>query len=144
MGKSFESSWVAPSFRRALLVRLVIDGTMTVIVPLMTPLLLNVLTLLTPVVNPVVCISAVDDVMQISVISIPPSVVFLRWSDTAGRVPALTLSVVKLVTPYFTIMIEDQVNQGCCVQHGPEVLYMRIDFFIVFRQVGCELVNEHP
>jgi hypothetical protein len=54
-----------------------------------------------------------------------------------------TLSVVKLMTSYFAITVEDQVNHGCCVQHRLEVLYMHIDFFIVFRQVGCELVDEH-
>jgi hypothetical protein len=48
------------------------------------------------------------------------------------------------MTPYFAITIEDWVNHGCCVDHRLEVLYMRIDFFIVFRQVRYELVDEHP
>jgi hypothetical protein len=65
-------------------VRLVVEGTIIVIVPLITSFLLNTLMLLTPVVNPVVCISVVDDVAQISVIPILLSAVFLRWSETAG------------------------------------------------------------
>jgi hypothetical protein len=84
MGESFDSSWVAPSFRGALSVRLVVEGTIIVIVPLITSFLLNALTLLTAVVNPVTCISTADDVVQISVIPIPPSATFLRWSETDG------------------------------------------------------------
>jgi hypothetical protein len=125
-------------------VRLVIEGTIIVIVPLITSLLLNALMLLAPDVNPIACISATDDVTQISVILILPSVTFLWWSETVGRVPAWTLSVVKLVTLYFTIIGEGRVNHGCCVQHRLEALYMCIDFFIIYRQVGCELVGEHP
>jgi hypothetical protein len=124
----------------ALSVRLVIEGTIIVIVPLITSFLLNALTLLAPVVNPIVCISTTDDVAQISVIPILPSAVFLQLSETVDRVPTRTFSVVKIVTPYFTVTIEDRVNHGCCVQHRLEALYMRIDFFIV----GCELVDEHP
>jgi hypothetical protein len=52
--------------------------------------------------------------------------------------------VVQLVTPYFTVTVENRVNYGCCVQHRQVALYMRIDFFILFRKVGCELVDEHP
>jgi hypothetical protein len=125
-------------------VRLVIEGTIIVIVPLITLFLLNMFMLLAPIVNPVVCIITMDDVTQISVIPILPSVMFLQWSETTSRVPMQTLSVVKPVTPYFTIMVEDRVNHGCCVQHHLNALYMRIDFFIVFRQMGCELVDEHP
>jgi hypothetical protein len=143
MGKSFGSSYVAPSFRGMLSVRLVIKGTIVVIVSLITPLLLDALTLQAPVVNLAMCISAVDDVAQVSVILITPSVVLLRWSETAGLVPMRTLSMVKLLAPYFTVTVENRVNHGCCVQHRLELLYMRIDFFIVFRKVGCELVNEH-
>jgi hypothetical protein len=125
-------------------VRLVVEGTIIVIVPLITSFLLNALTLLAPVVNPIVCISTTDDIAQISVIPIPPSAAFLQLSETVDRVPTWTLSVVKIVTPYFTVTVEDRVNHGCYVQHRLEALYMRIDFFIVFRQVGCELVDEHP
>jgi hypothetical protein len=43
-------------------VMLVIEGTIIVIVPLIMSLLLDVLRLLAPVVNPSVCISTMDDV----------------------------------------------------------------------------------
>jgi hypothetical protein len=144
MGKGFDSSWVAPSFRGVLLVRLVIEGAIIVIVPLITSFLLNTLMLLVPVVNSITCISVADEVAQISVIPIPPSAAFLRWSEIDARVPAWTLSVVKLVTPYSTVMVMDWVHHSCCIQHRLEALYMCIDFFIVFRQVGYELVDEHP
>jgi hypothetical protein len=91
-------------------VRLVIEGTTIVIVPLITSFLLNTLTLLAPDVNWVTCIFVVDDVAQISVILIPPLAMFLWWSETAGQVPARTLSLVKLVTPYSAFTIEDWVN----------------------------------
>jgi hypothetical protein len=42
-------------------VRLVIEGTIIVIVPLITSFLLNALMLLAPVVNLIACISVVDD-----------------------------------------------------------------------------------
>jgi hypothetical protein len=82
--------------------------------------------------------------MQISVIPISPSAAFLRWSETAGRVPVWTLLVVKLMTLYFIITVEDRVNYSCCIQHRLEALYLHIDFFIVLMKVGCELVDEHP
>jgi hypothetical protein len=58
-------------------VRLVIIGTIVIIVPLFTPLMFKALTLLTPVFDLAACISAVDDIVQISVIPISPSAVFL-------------------------------------------------------------------
>jgi hypothetical protein len=76
MGKDFDSSWVAPTFRRVLSVRLIIERTIIIIVPLFTSLLL--------VINPVTCISIVDDIVQIPVITISPSAVLLRWSQTVG------------------------------------------------------------
>jgi hypothetical protein len=72
MGKVFDSSWVAPSFRGALLVRFFIEGTIIVMVPLITSFLLNALMLLASVVNPVTCISAVDDIVQVPIIPVPP------------------------------------------------------------------------
>jgi hypothetical protein len=120
VGKCFDSSWVVPSFRGALSVRLVVEGTILVIVPLLTSFLLNALTLLAPVVNPVVCISVMDDIAQVTVMSILPMAALLRWSETTGRVPTRTLSVVKLMTPYFIITVEDWADHGCCVQHHLE------------------------
>jgi hypothetical protein len=126
-----------------LLVRLVIERTIVVIVHFITPLLLDVLTLLVPAVNLAACVFAVDDITQVSVFPIMPSAVLLWWSETAGRVSMWTMSVVKILTLCFIVMVENWVNHGCCVQHRLEALYMRIGFFIVFRQVGSELVNEH-
>jgi hypothetical protein len=73
-----------------------------------------------------------DDVVQISVITISPLAVFLQWSETAGRVPMRPLPVVKLMTPCFAVTVEGRVNHGCRVQHRLEALYVCIDFFIVF------------
>jgi hypothetical protein len=115
MGKSLDSSCIAPPFGRTLSVRLVVIGTVVVIVPLFELLLFKALMLLAPVFNPAVCISAADDVAQISIILVSSSVVFLRWSETACRVLVRTLPVVMLVTLCFVITVECWVHHGCCV-----------------------------
>jgi hypothetical protein len=102
------------------LVRLVIERTIIVIVPLITSFLLNVLMLLVPAVNSIACISAADEVAQISIIPIPPSAAFLRWSEIDGRVPVRTLSMVKLVTTYSTVTVVDWVHHSCYIQHRLE------------------------
>jgi hypothetical protein len=95
--------------------RLVIIGTVVVIVPFFMLLLFKALALLTPVFNSVARIPTADDVMQISVIQVLSSAAFLQWSETACRVPVRTLPVVMLVTPCFIIMVEYQVNHGCYI-----------------------------
>jgi hypothetical protein len=143
VGKGLDSSCIAPTFRRTLLVRLFIIVTIVIIVPLFTLLLFKALVLLTPVFDLTACIFAADDVVQVSVIPVSPSAVFLWWSEIASQVPAWTLLVAKLMTPCFIIMVECRVNHGCCIQHHLEVLHMCINFFIVLWQVGSELINEH-
>jgi hypothetical protein len=144
MGKGLDSSCIAPSLRRMLSVRLVIIGTIVAIVPLFTSLLFKALTLLTLVFYLTACIFTMDDIAQVSVIPVSPSVTFLRWSETTSRVPTWTLPVVKLMTPCFVIMVECRVNHGCCVQHCLEALHMGINFFVVLWQVGGELIDKHP
>jgi hypothetical protein len=112
-------------------VRLVIIGIVVVIVAFFTLLQFKALALLSSGFNLTVCISVADDVVKISVIPIPSSVVFLWWSETASQVPMRTLLVVMLVTPCFVVMVECRVNNGCCVQHHLEVLHVCVDFFIV-------------
>jgi hypothetical protein len=112
-------------------VRLVVIGTIVVIVTFFMLLLFETLVLLMPIFDPVTCISATDDVAQISVIPVSSSTVFLLWSETACRVPMRTLPVVKLVTPCFVVTVECRVNHGCCVQHHLEALHMCINFFVV-------------
>jgi hypothetical protein len=114
-------------------VRLVVVGNILVIVPLVTPLLLKPLVLLTLVFNPTMCICDADDVTQISVIPPSPLAVFFQWSETASRVPVRALPVVLLMTPCFTITVECRVNYGCCVEHHVDVLHMCINFFVVLR-----------
>jgi hypothetical protein len=117
-------------------VMLVVIGTIVVIVPFFTLLLFKALTLLAPIFNPVACISTADDVAQISVILVSFLDAFLRWSETTCRVPMRTLSVVRLVTPCFVITVECRVHHGCCVQHRLEALHVRVEFFVIFWQVG--------
>jgi hypothetical protein len=62
MGKGLDSSCIAPPFERTLSVRLVVIGTILVIVPFYTLLLFEALMLLTSVFDLVTCISATDDV----------------------------------------------------------------------------------
>jgi hypothetical protein len=59
--------------------RFVIEGTIIIVVPLIMSFLLNALTLLVSVVDPAMCISAVDDVTQVSVIPIMPLAALLWW-----------------------------------------------------------------
>jgi hypothetical protein len=58
-------------------VRLVIIGTIVVIVPFFAPLLFKTLTLPMPDFDLATCISTMDDVGQISVIPVSPSAAFL-------------------------------------------------------------------
>jgi hypothetical protein len=122
---------------------LVVIGTIVVVVPFFTLLLFKALMLLTPVFDPITCISTADDIMQILIILVSSSTTFLRWSETACRVPVRTLPVVKLMTPCFIITVECHVNHGCCVQHHLVVLHVCINFFIVLWHVGSQLVYEH-
>jgi hypothetical protein len=68
-------------------VRLIIIGTIVVIVPFFMLLLFKALVLLAPVFNPTACIFATDDVAQISVIPVSSSAAFLQWSETASQAP---------------------------------------------------------
>jgi hypothetical protein len=117
-------------------VRLVIIGTIVVIVPFFMPLLFETLTLLTLVFDPTSCISAADDVAQILVIPVSPSGMFLWWSETACQVPMWTLPVVMIMTLCLIIMVECRVHHGCCIQHRLVSLHMGSNFLIVFWQVG--------
>jgi hypothetical protein len=83
LGKSLDSSCIVAPFRRMLSVRLVIIGTIVVIVPFFMLLLFKALTLLMPIFNLVVHISTANDVMQISVLPVSSSAMFLRWGDTS-------------------------------------------------------------
>jgi hypothetical protein len=78
MGKCLDSSCITPSFRRMLSVRLVVIGTIVVIVPFFTLLFFKKLTLLMLVFDLEACISAVDDISQISVIQASPLAAFLQ------------------------------------------------------------------
>jgi hypothetical protein len=132
MGESFDFSEITSFFKGVLPVRLVVVRTIIIIiVPLDTSLLLRALSLLAPVFNPTTCISAVDDIAQIAVISITPSVALLWWSDAAGRVPTGTLPVVKLVIPDSVFAVVNRVNYSCCIQHRLETLDMCVDFFVI-------------
>jgi hypothetical protein len=80
VGKSFDSSWITPSLWGVLLVKLVIVGTIIIIV-LIASCLLHALSLLVLVFDLVTCISTADDIMQVIVISIMPSAALLLWSE---------------------------------------------------------------
>jgi hypothetical protein len=84
-------------------------------VPFIALLPLIMLLILAPVFNPVVCISATDDITQVMVVSAMPLTVLLRWSDAAGRVPTGTMSVVTFVTPVSVFLVVDWICYGCCI-----------------------------
>jgi hypothetical protein len=79
-----------PSFKGVLAVRLVIVGTIIIIVPLIALFLFHALSFLAPIFDSVVCISTADDVAQVAVVPTTPSITLLLWSDAAGRVPTGT------------------------------------------------------
>jgi hypothetical protein len=73
-----------PSFRGVVPVRLVIVGTVIIIVPLIALFLFHVLLLSVPIFDPIACISVVDDIAQVTVVPTMPSAVYLWWSDVVG------------------------------------------------------------
>jgi predicted neutral ceramidase superfamily lipid hydrolase len=113
MGKGFDSSWITPTFRGALLVRLVIEGAIVIIVPFVRSFLVNLFSLLAPIFYPTTCISTMDDIAQIVVILIMPLTMLLWWSEATSRVLPGTLPAVKLVTPGSIFVIVDRVHNGC-------------------------------
>jgi hypothetical protein len=55
-----------------------------------------------------------------------------------------TLSVVKLVTLVSILVDVDRIHHGLHVQHRLEALDMHIEFFIIFGEMGSDLIDEHP
>jgi hypothetical protein len=66
---------------------------------------------------PAACISITNDVVQVSVIPVSSSVMFLWWSETAGRVLTWTLTVVRVLTLRSIATFENWVHQCSCIQH---------------------------
>jgi hypothetical protein len=87
-----------PSFRGTLSVRLILEGTIIIVAPLVIPLLLDALWILALVFDLATCIFAADDIVQVSIIAIMSLVTLVRWSEATSRVPARTQPVVKLLT----------------------------------------------
>jgi hypothetical protein len=77
VGESFDPTFIASSFLGMVSVRLILEMTIIVIVPLFASFVLDEVTLLAPVFNPVVSISIVDNVVQVCVIPITSSVMLL-------------------------------------------------------------------
>jgi hypothetical protein len=123
---------------------LVVEGAIIIIAPLVMSVLFGMVSFLASTFDLVTGIFVADDVMQVTVIPVSPSVTFLRWSQTTGRVPSQILLMVRIQTPHITATLGNRVHHGCCVQHCLEALNMHVDFFIIFRQMGCELIDEHP
>jgi hypothetical protein len=112
---------------------LVIEGSVVITIPFIALFLLDVISISVMVFDSASCIPASDNVTQVAVILISPSVTFLRWSETVGRVPTWILSVVKLLTLDTIVVIENSVRYCGCVKDCLKPLNMRFDFFIVFR-----------
>jgi hypothetical protein len=82
------------------------------------------------------CISVADDITQVAVVSVVSSTMLLLWSDSTGRVPTRTLLVVIIMTPGSILLVTDWIHYYCHVQHHLEALYVHVDFFIIFREMG--------
>jgi hypothetical protein len=143
MREGFDSSFIAPPFRGTLSVRLVVEGTIIIIVPLVVSFPFDAVSFLEPNFDLSACISIVDDVVQVSIIPVSSVTTFLRWSETAGQVPTWTLTLVRVLTSYFVAPLKNLVHFGSCIQHCLDALNLRVDFFVVLRQVGCGLVDDH-
>jgi hypothetical protein len=85
MEKCFDSS-IAPSFKGALSVRLVVEGVIIIMIPLVVLFLFGTVSFLVPVFDPATGISIADHIAQVTVIPASPSTTFLRWRQSTGRV----------------------------------------------------------
>jgi hypothetical protein len=54
------------------------------------------------------------------------------------------LPVVTFMTPVSILLVMDWFRYGSRIQHLLKALNMRVDLFIIFWQVGGDLINEHP
>jgi hypothetical protein len=116
--------------------RLVVVRTIIIIVPFIALFLLFTLPISASVFNSTMCISTVDDVVQVIVVSIVSSAALLWWSDAAGQVPTRTLPVVIIMTPISILMVIDWICYYCRVQHRLESLDVHIDLFVIFSKMG--------
>jgi hypothetical protein len=82
MGERFDPIIIVSSFRGMVSVRLIVEGTIIVITHFIAAFMLNVVSLLASVFNPLMCIFVVDNVAQIHVVSL--STALLWGSVTAG------------------------------------------------------------
>jgi hypothetical protein len=67
-------------------VGLVIVGAIVIMDPFLTLFVLNAISLLAPIFNPITCISIANNIAKVSFVLI--SVTLLRESDATGRLPA--------------------------------------------------------
>jgi hypothetical protein len=117
-------------------VRLVVVRTIIIIVPFIALFLLFMLPISALVFDSATSISDVDGITQVMVISIASSATFHPWSDAAGQVPMRTLLVVIIMTPIFVLVVIDWIRYRCCVQHRLEAVDVRIDFLVIFGEMG--------
>jgi hypothetical protein len=55
-----------------------------------------------------------------------------------------TLLVVIIMTPVSVLQVIDWIRVYCCIQHHLEALDMGVDFFIIFGEMVCDLIDQHP
>jgi hypothetical protein len=82
------------------------------------------------------CNSAMDDVTQVTVVSIASSAVLLWWSDDASHVPMRTLLIVMIMTLVSILLVIDRIRYCCPIQHRMESLNVCVDLFIIFGEMG--------
>jgi hypothetical protein len=96
-------------------VRLVIVWTIIFVVPHIELLLLVTLPISAPGFNSATCISAVDDIVQVTIVSAMPSTVLLWWSNATVQVPTWTMPVATLVTLVLILLVMDWICYSCCI-----------------------------
>jgi hypothetical protein len=80
----FDPAFIRSSFQGMVPVRLIVEGTIIIIVPFIASLSFNATSFLAPVFNQVGCISIVDDIAQVLVVPILFSATLHWGSETTG------------------------------------------------------------
>jgi hypothetical protein len=123
---------------------LVVVISIIIIIPFIVLFLLFTLLISELVFNSATCISTANDVTQDAVVSVMSSTVLLWWSDATGRVPMRALPAVIIMTPISVLLVIDWILYCCHVQHHLESIDVRVDFFVIFGEMGVDLINQHP
>jgi hypothetical protein len=52
--------------------------------------------------------------------------------------------MVIIMTPASVLLVIDKICYCCCIQHRLESLDMHVDLFVIFMEMGGDLIDQHP